>query len=127
MTNDNHHVYWYLLCDANDYFARLGGSGRYSGFREWHPIALIALLISGTKPPLMASGMRELHEELPRSMWLETGGLPTKLDSKLVEKNITADDLNDYLMYCKKYIEKLNPSDRSRLEETIEKIKKGKK
>ncbi len=123
MTNDNHHVYWYLLCDANDYFARLGGSGRYSGFREWHPIALIALLISGTKPPLTASSMRELHEELPRGMWLETGGLPTKLDSKLNQKNITVENLDDYLMYCKKYIEKLDSVDRCNWNKFVDAIK----
>ena len=36
-------LYWIATNNVADYFYRLGGSGRYFSFQEWHPFAYVAI------------------------------------------------------------------------------------
>ena len=79
------HKLWMVTADADDYFSRMGGAGRYSGFAEWHVPGLVLMLVSGVNP-----GTRDFLDttdsyEISPRIWRETDGLPGRLAAELNE------------------------------------------
>lgn len=70
---------WPIAADVENHFRLMGGAARYPGFAEWHPHALLLLLISGVDPTSENFlGSAESFLVSPR-MWRETDGLPAKI------------------------------------------------
>jgi len=80
---------WRLTNQISDYFRHMGGAGRYAGFSEWHPDALLLLLISGVDPS--EKGFLDRPESFlisPR-IWRETDGLPEATFIELQGNKVT--------------------------------------
>lgn len=88
---------WMLTGEADEYFRKLGGSGRYPGFAEWHVPALILLLLSGVDP--RQGGFLESQDshEISARLWRETDGLPRSLAVKLDGVVIAQETFEQYL------------------------------
>lgn len=114
MQLDKQVIFWRLVSDAYDYFSKLGGSGRYSGFEEWHPMALVTMLISGVTPPTNFSDFNNSHDLLPESIWFKTDGLPKKLFYQILDKEILPNSLNEFLIFSDQYINKFSKNDQLR-------------
>lgn len=95
---------WSLTGEADDYFRRLGGAGCYSGYADWHPPALVILLLCGadpTKDDFMRSREACL---LPRAMWESTDELPKLMQSRLKNFKLDSRTLDEYLRKITKNI-----------------------
>lgn len=114
MQSDKQVIFWRLVSDAYDYFSKLGGSGRYSGFEEWHPMALVVLLISGVIPPRDLSKLEQLHHLLPESMWFKTDSLPKKILDQILNNEVLPGSLNEFLEFSDQYISKFSSTDQSK-------------
>ncbi len=80
---------WSLTGEVNEYFRKLGGSGCYPGFADWHVLGLVLLLVSGLDPSEADFfDSRESHT-LPLGLWRETDGLPISIAEKLKGTVIT--------------------------------------
>lgn len=71
-------ILWRAYCEAGDYFSRLGGSGRYAGFNEYHIPGLV-LILALEKIGLNKSNEQMFRCLLPSMMWTETDGLPDRI------------------------------------------------
>lgn len=88
---------WMVTADADDYFNRMGGAGRYSGFAEWHVPGLVLILVSGVNPCAQDFlGTPDSYEISPR-IWRETDGLPERLAEKLFQYNYSPEVFELYL------------------------------
>lgn len=88
---------WMLTGEADEYFRKLGGSGRYSGFAEWHVPALILLLLSGVDPSQDGFFDSQDSYEISARLWRETDGLPRSLAIKLDGVVIDQETFEQYL------------------------------
>lgn len=77
------HKLWMVTSDADDYFSRMGGAGRYSGFAEWHVPGLVLMLVSGVNPGLQDFLDTPDSYEISPRIWRETDGLPGRLAAGL--------------------------------------------
>lgn len=69
-----------------EYFAKLGGSGRYPNYKEWHSAALVYILSADIPPPNFCQIEKPPYTLLPRNLWLETDHLPSKIYQRLNQK-----------------------------------------
>jgi hypothetical protein len=97
-----------------DYFAQLGGSGRYSNYKEWHSAAIVYLLSSGIEPANYSQVDQLPYSLLPNKLWLETDQLPQKIYARLNQKDYDKNDLHDFSIWISTQIQK-SFSDRSEL------------
>ena len=96
--------------DAEDYFRRMGGQGRYEGYRDWHPSALILCLL------LELSVDTNLHP----AMLSRTDNLPSRVKMKLDKTVIDKKIFNEFITFIKSYLVKLHGNDLYRFETFIE-------
>jgi len=106
MVKTNQEILWNALVVTDEYFAKMGGSGRYQGFHEIHKPVLIVILYlcnTETNPDIKA----KLMEMLPVDMWKKTDGLPEIIRLQL--SLLSTDDdqaLQDFLEHITKLINK---------------------
>jgi hypothetical protein len=96
--------------DVEDYFRRMGGQGRYEGFRDWHPSALILCLILGLT----------VDTNIHPAMLSRTDNLVLKTRNKLDQLAIDKKTFNEFIIFVKSYLVKLNSNDLFRFESFIE-------
>ena len=101
------HVLWTACNEASDYFSKLGGSGRYAGFQEYHIPALVlitALLQIDDKD----QKDKLLKQLLPDEMWNSTDDLTEKVAQIIANTEIqSAQELRGLVKHFeKKYQEK---------------------
>lgn len=102
----NQQVLWNACAEAEDYFSRLGGSGTYPGFSEYHVPGLVLILAYEKVGPHVGQD-GALRHLLPEQIWKETDGLPERV-SKIVDRLLTAesDDLHEFAEYVSSVYEK---------------------
>ena len=90
-------ILWKCLGECQDYFARLGGSGRYGSYREWHSpcLVLMTLLEIHNSKELTRRMVFEL--DLPEQLWDKTDGLPEKIKALLTGQQVTQDVLSEFI------------------------------
>ena len=96
--------------DAEDYFRRMGGQGRYEGFSDWHPSALILCLL------LQLNVDMNIHP----AMLNRTDNLPFQIKKKLDQLVIDKITFNEFIVFVKSHLVKLHSDDLSRFESFIE-------
>ena len=96
--------------DAEDYFRKMGGQGRYEGYSDWHPSALILCLL------FQLSVDMNVHP----AMLNKTDNLPSKIKKKLDQLVIDKKTFNEFMIFVKSYLVKLHGNDLFRLESFIE-------
>ena len=96
--------------DAEDYFRKMGGQGRYEGYSDWHPSALILCLL------FQLSVDMNIHP----AMLNKTDNLPSKIKKKLDQLVIDKKTFNEFMIFVKSYLVKLHGNDLFRLESFIE-------
>ena len=92
-------VLWRAYCEAGDYFSRLGGTGRYAGFNEYHIPGLV-LILAVEKIGWDKSHDQSLRGLLPPKAWTETDGLPERIMT--IIDNLQAkqpSDLREFVEY----------------------------
>lgn len=83
--------------EVDGYFGRLGGSGRYMGFDEWHVPALILLLISGVDPTSKDFLQSKESYLVSPSLWRETDSLVEKTRRGLTDFTMSPAVFHVYL------------------------------
>ena len=95
---------------AEDYFRRMGGQGRYEGYSDWHPSALILCLL--------------LQLNVDVKIWASilniTVNLPSKIKNKLYHLVLDNQTFNEFIIFVKSYLVKLPSNDLLRFESFIE-------
>jgi hypothetical protein len=69
---------WMAIGEADDYFHRLGGAGRYAGFEEFDPVLLVAIMLC-EELSIVDIDQGSVRDHLPIEMWNKTDGLPEKV------------------------------------------------
>ncbi len=94
-------ILWRCLDECQDYFARLGGSGRYNSYREWHSpcLVLMTLLEINTSKDFIQRKIYEL--DLPEQLWEKTDGLPMKIKTLLSGELVTQEMLSEFINQVK--------------------------
>lgn len=96
-----------------DYFRRLGGQGRYDGYREFHPSVMMLCLLLDLNIPLYT------HP----SMLNETNRLPVEVKKKLDKLEIDRKSFEDFIHTVKSYLSKIRGDDLKRFEMFIDENK----
>lgn len=99
---------WKISAEINDYFAKLGGSGRYSGFYEWHGPALLLLLVSGVDPTRKDFLQSEESYLIHPRLWRETESLVEETNRRLIDLKMSPAVFDDYLNSVTKRLCELN-------------------
>lgn len=77
---------------ANDYFHRLGGSGVYQGFQDWHPALLTAACALQATDRYSYDALLPIWLRLPMRIIHDCDGLREKLTSELSNQLATIDN-----------------------------------
>lgn len=105
-------ILWKCLDEAQDYFAGLGGSGRYLSYMEWHPFALVMLTVLELKEPSAIIQRIKIEQSLPDQLWEKTDGLPSLIKREMVDKAITKEMIEEFLSRTNSYLKQLsNPKE----------------
>ena len=88
---------WMVSGKVDDYFLRLGGSGRYEGFNHWHVPALLLLLISGLDPTKSDFLQSRESELISPRLWRESGDLVVDTKRDLSSLKMSPAAFNAYL------------------------------
>ena len=83
---------------AGDYFSRLGGSGRYQGFMNWHIPALVLLVSAGESGSSL----------LPDAIWSDTDRLPEQIKEMLKGVFIPSDTCLQFIETSSLRLSRLN-------------------
>jgi hypothetical protein len=83
--NSKDKALWLAYSEVGDYFARLGGSGRWQGFSE-HYIPTFVLLIALRKIDRKMAG--DFDHFLPPQMWEATNNLSERISGIIGEMDI---------------------------------------
>lgn len=111
--------------EAQDYFARLGGSGRYIGFSEWHPFALVLITVLELKEPSTIIQRIKVEQSLPDKLWNQTDGLPSTIRTLLANQVITKEAIEEYVLKSTEFLTKVSrPRELSDWFSFVETIKK---
>jgi hypothetical protein len=88
---------------AYDFFCRMGGSGRYREYREWHPIGLVLMIATGVKPPQSPDWDKvyDGSNYLPASAWRKTDIMPYRVFEKIKEIEITSQMFYEFIELSK--------------------------
>ena len=88
---------WYATADIDDYFRRLGGSGCYSGYWDWHVPALMTLALDHHVSHQNQADQRHfeyaIKNLISHRMWEETDGLPQRALALVAKHDPTPDDI----------------------------------
>jgi hypothetical protein len=111
--------------EAQDYFARLGGSGRYEGFCEWHPFALVLITLLELKEPSAIIQRIKIEQSLPDKLWNQTDGLPSFITRLLVNQVVNREAIEEYVLKSTEYLTKVcSPRELSDWMSFVESIRK---
>ncbi len=111
--------------EAQDYFARLGGSGRYEGFCEWHPFAFVLITLLELKEPSTIIQRIKIEQSLPDKLWNQTDGLPSAIRKLLANQIVGKDAIEEYILKSTEFLTKVSrPSEMADWLSFVETIKK---
>lgn len=115
-------ILWNACSETEDYFSRLGGSGRYPGFNEYHIPALVLILALEKIEP-NGSPNDALRRLLPERMWNETDGLPCRV-SKTLNKLVSAElgSLREFVEYVNNSYQETAPNELVFWRDFLEKV-----
>lgn len=96
---------------AYDFFCLMGGSGRYNGYREWHPVGLMLMIATGVKPPQSPEWIKvyDGSNYLPASIWRKTNNMPYQVYEKIKLINITQQIFYDFAELSKLRLKRFTP------------------
>jgi len=87
---------WYATADVDDYFRRLGGSGCYPGYCDWHVPALMTLVLDHYMCHQSQVDERRFEYSvkslISHRMWEQTDGLPHRTIKLVNELEPTPED-----------------------------------
>ncbi len=87
---------WYATADVDDYFRRLGGSGCYPGYCDWHVPALMTLVLDHYMCHQSQVDERRFEYSvkslISHRMWEQTDGLPHRAVKLVNEHEPTPED-----------------------------------
>jgi hypothetical protein len=98
---------------AYDYFCLLGGSGRYEGYREWHPAGLVLMIATGIEPP-QSQEWNILYDGsgyLSSKVWRETDQMPYQVSDKLKSITLTRSMFEEFIESISNQLQKISPID----------------
>ena len=90
-------ILWKCLAECQDYFARLGGSGRYESYREWHSPCLVLMVLLETQNSNEFIRRKRMELDLPEQLWEKTDGLPVKIKALLKDEVVTQEALSEFI------------------------------
>jgi hypothetical protein len=102
-----------FINDIEDYFRRLGGQGCYLGYQDWHSPALIICLL------LNINIAFNIHP----SMVNETNQLPVRIKEDLNQILIDKNQIDEFMLFVKKILEKTRSNDLVKFENFIDENK----
>lgn len=97
----------------------MGGSGRYAGYREWHPMGLVLLIATGVKPPQSPEWIKvyDGSNYLPASIWRKTNNMPYQVYEKIKTINITQQMFYEFVELSRLRLEACIPDGEKEVEE----------
>jgi hypothetical protein len=117
------HILWKACSEAEDYFAHLGGSGRYSGFNDFHIPALV--LITALEKIGISNDFNEPASRLlPKKLWTETGDLQERV--RRIVDGLTysePDQMREFIEYVSRKYEEKEPDQLVGWEKFLKEIK----
>jgi hypothetical protein len=108
-----------IINHAYDYFCRMGGSGRYTEYRDWHSIGLVLMIATGVKPP-QSSEWNKVYDGsnyLPASAWRKTDIMPYKVFEKLKGIEVTPEMFYEFIDLSKLLLKGYIPDGEKEVEE----------
>ena len=90
-------ILWKCLGECQDYFAQLGGSGRYEGYREWHSPCLVLMMFLESHHSEEFIRRKRIELDLPEQLWEKTDGLPLRIKALLKDKPVTREMLTEFI------------------------------
>ena len=90
-------ILWKCLGECQDYFARLGGSGRYESYREWHSPCLVLMSFLESHNSEEYIRRKRVELDLPEQLWEKTDGLPAKIKTLLKDELVTREMLAEFI------------------------------
>ena len=90
-------ILWKCLGECQDYFAQLGGSGRYESYREWHSPCLVLMMILESHHSEEFIQRKRIELDLPEQLWEKTDGLPLKIKALLKDEPVTREMLTEFI------------------------------
>ena len=90
-------ILWKCLDECQDYFARLGGSGRYESYREWHSPCLVLMVLLESHNSEKFIRRKRVELDLPEQLWEKTDGLPAKIKTLLKDELVTREMLAEFI------------------------------
>ncbi len=90
-------ILWKCLGECQDYFAQLGGSGRYESYREWHSPCLVLMMFLESHHSEEFIQRKKIELDLPEQLWERTDGLPLKIKSLLKDEPVTREMLTEFI------------------------------
>jgi hypothetical protein len=94
-------ILWKCLGECQDYFAQLGGSGRYESYREWHSPCLVLMMFLESHHSEEFIQRKKIELDLPEQLWERTDGLPLKIKSLLKDEPVTREMLTEFIEQVK--------------------------
>lgn len=90
-------ILWKCLGECQDYFARLGGSGRYESYREWHSPCLVLMMFLESHNSEEFIRRKRAELALPEQLWEKTDGLPLRIKALLKDEPVTREMLTEFI------------------------------
>ena len=90
-------ILWKCLGECQDYFAQLGGSGRYESYREWHSPCLVLMMFLESHHSKEFIRRKRIELDLPEQLWEKTDGLPLKIKALLKDQPVTREMLTEFI------------------------------
>lgn len=97
---------WRPLIHVGDYFARLGGSGRFDSFYEWHCPGLVLMCCLELNAPLDVFNEVKSDSDISEKLWTQTNGLSNDVKAILSQSTIGKEDIEQFIVEVTKRIEK---------------------
>jgi hypothetical protein len=83
--------------DIDDYFRRLGGAGRYSGYRDWHSPALIIIAIDQILSHEILDYERDVTDLISPRMWFKTDDIPHEAMGLVTKINPSHEEVDAFI------------------------------
>jgi hypothetical protein len=90
-------ILWKCLGECQDYFAQLGGSGRYESYREWHSPCLVIMMFLESHNSEEFIRRKKIELDLPEQLWEKTDGLPLRIKALLKDEPVTREMLTEFI------------------------------
>lgn len=90
-------ILWKCLGECQDYFAQLGGSGRYESYREWHSPCFVLMMFLESHNSEEFIRRKRIELDLPEQLWEKTDGLPLRIKALLKDEPVTREMLTEFI------------------------------